>query len=227
MSGMTKELQKLFYKGEQFLDNAAADPEAASLLAERGIDAAALSEGRGLYDAAKAAVAQGEGNFATQLQATDDFKAALDASWKETQDVARILASAYEGQTEQLALLGLHKRRDESTGESEVAWPRVKTLPTYLPWARNLSARITTGDLAATAARFGYDAETVAAIAARVEAVSDLDDAQERAKAHARQSTEDRNAAAEAFKGWLKQQTVVARVALRGKKRLLELLGLR
>ncbi len=227
MPGMTKDIKDLFYKGEQFLDNAADDPEAVSLLAARGIDAAALSTGRALYDGAKAAVAQNESNFATQLQSTDDFKAAFDASWKETQDVARILASACEGQTEQLALLGLHKRRDASTGESEVAWPSIKALPSYLPWARNLYARITDGDIASTAARFGYDAATVGAMAARVEEVSDLDNAQERAKAHTRQSTQDRDAAVKAFKEWLKQQIVVARVALKGKKRLLELLGLR
>jgi hypothetical protein len=64
-------------------------------------------------------------------------------------------------------------------------------------------------------------------MAARVEQVSDLDDAQERAKAWARQSTVERDQAVAAFKTWLDQQIVVARVALKGKKRLLELLGLR
>ncbi len=227
MPGMTKKIQKLFYKGEQFMDNAADDPEAASLLATRGIDAARLAEGRALYDGAKAAVSQDESSFATQLQSTDDFKIAFAASWEETQDTARILASAYEGQIEQLALLGLHKRRDASTGAREVAWPVEKVLANYLPWARNLYARLSEGDMAATAAQFGYDAEAVAAMAARVEAVSDMDNAQERAKAHAQQSTVDRDEATADFKKWLDQQVIIARVALKGKKRLLALLGLR
>jgi len=34
MAGMTKQIGKLFYAGEQFLDNAAADPEAHVLLAK-------------------------------------------------------------------------------------------------------------------------------------------------------------------------------------------------
>jgi hypothetical protein len=41
------------------------------------------------------------------------------------------------------------------------------------------------------------------------------------------QSTQARDQAVAAFKTWLDQQFVVARVALRGKARLLELLGLR
>jgi hypothetical protein len=227
MSGMTKKIQKLFYTGEQFLDNAEADPEASDLLATRGIDAAVLAQGRTLYDAAKLAVAQCEAAFATQLQATDDFKKAFDASWAETQDLARILAEACRGQIEPLTLLGLHKRRDASTGESELAWPRAKALLSYMPWARNLYARLALVEMAATAARFGYTAEDLAAMAARVETVSELDDAQERAKAHARQATLDRDEAVAAFKAWLDQQVVVARVAFKGRKRLLQLLGLR
>ena len=227
MAGMTKKLKKLFYAGERFLDNAAADPEACTLLARRGVDDAALTGGRTLYDTIKAAVAQNEAHFATQLQATDDYLLAFDASWDETQDLARILAEVYQGQSEALVLLGLHQRRDKSTGESEIAWPRAKALITYLTWARNLYARLAEGKFAETVARFGYPAEEIATMAGRVEMVSDLDDAQERAKAHMRQSTLERDEAAAAFKAWLDQQTVVARVALKGKKRLLELLGLR
>jgi len=227
MAGMTKKIGKLFYAGEQFLDNAAADPEASALLATRGIDADVLAEGQALYDDAKSAVAASAAGYAAQLQATDDYLEAFDASWEETQDLARILAEVYQGQTEALVLLGLHKRRDESTGESEIAWPRAKSLITYLPWARNLYARLAEPEFAETVARFGYPAEEIATMAGRVETVSDLDDAQERAKAHARQSTVERDAAVAAFKAWLDQQTVVARVAFRGKKRLLQLLGLR
>ncbi len=43
----------------------------------------------------------------------------------------------------------------------------------------------------------------------------------------AQQSSVDRDEAVEAFKKWLDQQVIVARVALKGKKRLLALLGLR
>ena len=227
MPRTTKAIEKLFYTGEQFLDNAAQDSEARTLLAARGIDAAVLTPGRALYDAAKTAVAQGEADFAAQLQATDDFKVALALSWTEIQDLARVLAAAYAGQTEPLARLGLHQRRDKSTGESEIAWPLDKTLPHYLAWARNLTARLTEPDLAATAARFGYTAEAITAMAARLETVSDRDDTQERIKAPARQSTQARGQAVAVFKTWLDQQFVAARVALRGQTRLLELLSLR
>ncbi len=227
MTGLNKAIQKLFYAGEQFLDNAANDPEASVLLARRGLDAAELAEGRTLYEAAREAVARNEANFAAQLQATDDLNQAFATSWAETQDLARLLATAYQGQIEALTLLGLHKRRDASTGESEIAWPKDKTLPSFLPWARNLYARLTEADMAATAARFGYTPEDLAAQAARVEQVSDLDDAQERLKAHTRQSTLERDQAVTAFQVWLSQQITIARVALKGKRRLLELLGLR
>lgn len=227
MPGRTKKIEKLFGDGEQFMDNAANDPEASVLLARRGLDAAELSIGRTLYDAAKAAVAQSEANFAAQLQATQDFEAAFDASWIETQDLARILASLFSDQIEALTLLGLHKRRNASTGASEIARPRNKTWPHYLAWARNLYARLSDPNLAAAVSRLGYTAEALAAQAARLETANELNNAQERAKAHARQSTLERNEAVAAFKVWLDGQIIVARVALKGRKRLLELLGLR
>jgi hypothetical protein len=227
MPGITKEIQKLFYTGEQFMDNTAADPEASALLRERGIDDVVLAEGRALYEAARAATAANEASFAAQLQATDDLKQVFEASWAETQDLAHILATVFEGQIAALTLLGLHKRRDASTGASEIAWPQNKSLPFYLAWARNLYARLAEVDLGAGIAPFGYSAEVLADMAARVEQVSDLDNAQERAKAWARQSTVERDEAVAAFKAWLDQQIVIARVALKGKKRLLELLGLR
>jgi len=227
MPGMTKELQTLFYAGRQFMDNAAADPEASALLSARGIDAAKLQGGETLYGSAIAAVADNGTAFATQIQATDDFNLAFDASWEETQDLARILASAYEGQSEELVLLGLHQRRDSSTGASEIAWPQSKALPAYLPWARNFYARLAEGAFVEMAAAFGYPAEEIAAMSGRVEEVGNLDNAQERAKAHTRQSTEDRDREAAAFKAWFGRQKIVARVALKNKKRLLELLGLR
>ncbi|MCP4538955.1 MAG: hypothetical protein GY832_17610, partial [Chloroflexi bacterium] len=81
--------------------------------------------------------------------------------------------------------------------------------------------------MASTAAQFGYDAEAVATMAAHVEKLDELDDTQERAKAHAQQLTVERDEAVAAFKKWLDQQIIVARVALKGKKRLLAFLGLR
>ena len=50
--------------------------------------------------------------FAAQLGATDACNAAFDEAW----DLAHFCAVLLEGRMETLALLGLHKRRDESTG---------------------------------------------------------------------------------------------------------------
>ena len=226
MAGSSKEIIKLLQSGELFINNAS-KPEVQLLLAQQGIDNGRLAEGDGLLVAAKTAVQISHETFAQQLQATDTLKAALDVSWAESNDLAKVMAAILKGQTESLALLGLHKRRDETTGESELAWPKRKALAFYVDWARNLYFEIQKAPLDATAAARGYSAARLAAMADRVEEVSKANEGQELAKARAAQATVDRDTAVAAFKAWYDPQKLQAKIALKEHPRLLILLGLK
>ncbi len=132
------------------------------------------------------------------------------------------------GQTESLVLMGLHKKRDASTGKSEVAWPRQRNLVDFLPWARALyTTAQENAEVAATLADFGYAAERVSAEAAAVPALAQADSEQEIAKAEMQQSTVERDEAEQVLKAWLRKAETVAKLALKDKRQLLELMGLR
>jgi len=63
--------------------------------------------------------------------------------------------------------------------------------------------------------------------AAEVEAVAEADGAQEIAKAEAQQSTVERDEAVEALQAWVSKAKTVAKLALKDKRQLLELMGMR
>jgi hypothetical protein len=77
----------------------------------------------------------------------------------------------------------------------------------------------------AALADFGYDADKIAAERAKIEAYDQANQAQEMAKGSAQQATQDQDAALAAMNDWVAQYLKIAKVALRGKKQLLEKIG--
>ena len=74
-------------------------------------------------------------------------------------------------------------------------------------------------------ADFGYDADRLAAERAKIEAFDTANQAQEMAKGAAQQATQDQDAALAKMNEWVAQYLKIAKVALRGKKQLLEKIG--
>ena len=228
MPGMTKALEGLLHRTEAFITNGQANDKVAAAMAEYGYDADRWAEGQALLDEAHAQVRANEEAFAAQLGKTDVFNAAFDEAWDQTQSLAHLCAVLFEGQTETLRLLGLHKRRDETTGESEIAWPQDRALTHFLPWARNLYAKAEDNEEVSTLlADFGYPAERLSEEGAKVEAMAQADSEQEIAKAEAQQSTVARDEAVDALRAWLRKAETVAKIALDDQRQLLELMGLR
>jgi len=229
MPGMTKALERTMGRAERFLVQAQANQEILVVMEPYGYDAGRWAEGEALLSQLKEKVSANESAFAKQLGATDAFNLIFDEVWDQAQSLARLCATLFEGDTETLALLGLHKRRDEETGESEIAWPRRKgALYHFVSWARHLySAAQENESIAIVLADFGYPADRLAQEAAEVEAMMETDSQQEQAKALAQMSTEERDLAADALRTWLRRAEMVARMTLKGQRQLLELLGLR
>lgn len=228
MPGMTKALERFLHRAEEFIANGQANDAVAAAMAQYGYDADRWAGGQALLDEAHAQVRANEAAFAAQLGKTDAFNAAFDEAWDQTQSLAHLCAALFEGQTETLRLLGLHQRRNETTGESEIAWPQNRGLLHFLPWARNLYAQAQdNAEVAALLADFGYPVERLGEEAAEVEAVAQADGEQEIAKAEAQQSTVVRDEAVDALRTWLRKAETVAKIALQDQRQLLELMGLR
>ena len=228
MPGMTKKLESLLRHAEEFITNGQSSAEVAEKMAAYGYDDARWAEGQALLDAAREQVRANEAAFATQLGKTDAYNAAFDEAWDQAQSLARLCAELFQGQTETLRLVGLHAKRDKSTGESEIAWPRQRTLAHFLAWARNLYATVQkNSEAAATLADFGYPAGRLSEEAAEVEAMAQADSQQEIAKAETQQSTVERDEAVENLGVWMRKAETVAKLSLKDKRQLLELMGLR
>lgn len=186
--------------------NSLADPEIKAAVAQFGFTTAKLNKGKALYDAALAAVNAQKSGKGTQKDATAQLKAALTEARDAYQALAKVARATLskEDQTK----LGLGK---EPRGTAA-----------FIAAGYNLFDNA--GDVPSLA-DFGYDADRLAAERAKIEAYDQANQAQEMAKGSAQQATQDQDAALAAMNDWVAQYVKIAKVALRGKKQLLEKIG--
>ncbi len=228
MAGMTKVLKQLLYKTEQMISNGQSHPDVSAAMAAYGYDATRWGEGQALVDAARSTTQANAEAHAAQLGATDAFHALYDEVWDQSQDLARLCANLFEGNTETLSLLGLHKRRDKTTNASELAWPTTRGLADFLPWASNLYKTAESNSAVSTMlATFGYSAVRLSEEAGELASLTQVDNAQEIAKAENQHSIVARDNAIDALQAWSRQTEMVAKIALKDNRQLLELMGLR
>lgn len=228
MPGMTKSLQQLLYKTEQMISNGQSHPDVSAAMAVYGYDAIRWGEGQAFVDAAKSATQANAEAHAAQLGATDAFHTLYDEVWDQGQSLARLCANLFEGNIETLSLLGLHKRRDKTTGASELAWPTNRGLTEFLPWASNLYKTAETNSTVSTMlATFGYSAVRLGEEATELASLTQVDNAQEIAKAENQHSIVARDNTVDALQAWSRQTEMVAKMALKDDRQLLELMGLR
>ena len=186
--------------------NSLADPEIKAAVAQFGFTTAKLNKGKALYDAALAAVNAQKSGKGAQKDTTAQLKAALTDARDAYQALAKVARAALS--KEEQAKLGLGK---EPRGTAQFI-------------AAGYTLFDNAGDVTALA-DFGYDAERLAAERAKIEAYDQANQAQEMAKGSAQQATQDQDAALAAMSEWVAQYVKIAKVALRGKKQLLEKIG--
>ena len=189
------------------ITNSLADPEIKAAVAQYGYTTAKLNAGKALYDIALAAVNAQKTGKGEQKVATADLKAAEKEARDAYQAAAKVARAALPA--EELAKLGL-------TGKE----PR--------DIAGFLQAAYTLFDNAADSGSlvdFGYDDERIAAERDKIEALDATNQRQEMAKGASQQATQDQDAALAKLNDWVAQYLKIAKVALRGKKQLLEKIG--
>jgi len=189
------------------ITNSLADPEIKAAVAQYGYTTTKLNAGKKLYDTALAAVNAQKSGRGNQKTATADLKAKEKDARDAYQAAAKVARAALD--KDGLAKLGLAGKEPRGT-------------------AGFIQAGYTLFDNAAESgllAEFGYDADRLAAERAKIEAFDQANQAQEMAKGAAQQATQDQEAALKAMNDWVAQYLKIAKVALRGKKQLLEKIG--
>jgi hypothetical protein len=170
-----------------------------------------LNEGMALVEAAEAASNTQTVKAGAQKTATETFLDARAAAKDAYQALAKLARAVYVHDPAHITALGL----DGPAPKQTMAF---------------LGAAFTLFDNAATLsalADYGYDAARLASERAKITAMSEADNAQEIAKGEAQQATVEAESALKAMNEWIAQYRKILRIALRGKKQLLEWLGIK
>jgi hypothetical protein len=188
--------------------NSLSDLEIQERVGGFGYPAAKLEAGRALYDAALAAVnasraAAGEQQASTQALAQAD-KSARDAYLS----LAQVARAVFGRDKAQLTALGLGGAVPKDTAGF------VAAASTLFDNARTLPLT-----------EYGYDLEKLESERAKIAAYDESNLQQESAKGAAQQATREQDSALQALDDWTAQYLKIAKVALRGKKQLLEKIG--
>ena len=209
--GMTKDQTKIVRETEQLLHDARYNPHFAEMMRERGYNEESWAYGENLLGAAKTAGHAKEKAEAAKLGATNAYERQRDKSWKQSSMLAKACETLFQGNMEWLGELGLHGKRKDGNGTSQIARPKKSAkLEIVVAWQRLLfeTAQVNT-QIASILAANGFPAEMLAQGASSVEGLVQSNHRQEQAKATAMQRRKERDMAFKALIQWLRcaQQT--------------------
>lgn len=204
--GFTKEQKSIIGETERLLDEAQQDPSFAEKMQARGYNEESWIYGQALLDAAKAAGRAKEQAESTKLGATNTYTYQRDQIWEQSSSLARTCTVLFQGQTDWLNALGLHGRRKNGNGTSQISRPNKSgRLDLVVAWQRNLfDVAQNHAEIAPILATNGFPADLLAQGAAEVEALVQTNNAQERAKIASVQRRKERDAAFKALTQWLR-----------------------
>ena len=200
-------IAKQLNKAQLAIANSLADTEISTAVAAYGYDTAKLNAGMALYTTALTAVNAQAAAKGDQKAATAEVKAKQKIARDAYQAAAKVARAALD--EEGLTTLDLTGSEPRDT-------------------AGFIQAGYTLFDNAKESgllADFGYDTARITAERAKIADFDAANQAQEAAKGAAQQATQEQDAALAAMNDWTAQYLKIAKVALRGKKQLLEKIG--
>ena len=195
--GFTQEQKAIIGETERLLHEARYDPAFAENMRERGYNEESWAYGESLLNTAKGAGRAKEKAESTKLGATNSYMSQREKMWQQSSSLARTCVVLFQGQTDRLNALGLHKRRKNGNGTSEISRPRrTAKLDEVVAWQRNLfEVAQNQPEIAAALATNGFPAEMLEQGASEVEALVRANNVQEQAKTAAVQRRKERDAA--------------------------------
>ncbi|MBI5953667.1 MAG: hypothetical protein HY865_18590 [Chloroflexi bacterium] len=188
--------------------NSLSDLEIKELVGSFGYTVARLEAGRALYEAALAAVNAGTAASGGQQASTQALAQAEKSARDAYQSLAQVARAVFGRDKAQLAALGLSGSVPKDTAG-------------FVAAAYTLFDNVRTMQLA----EYGYDVERLESERAKIAAYDESNLQQESAKGAAQQATREQDSALQALDDWTAQYLKIAKVALRGKKQLLEKIG--
>jgi hypothetical protein len=188
--------------------NSLSDPEILELVGQYGYTVAKLEAGKELYESALEAVNEGRAASGEQQASTQALAEAEKSARDAYQSLAKVARAVFGRDKGQLTALGLDGTAPKDT-------------------AGFIAAAYTLFDNAQSAplAEYGYDSARLQSECAKIAAYDEANQRQESAKGAAQQATREQDSALQALDEWTAQYLKIAKVALRGKKQLLEKIG--
>ena len=193
------------------IGNSLSDAEIQSLVAEFGYPEAKLGAGNILHDAALTAVNASKAVAGAQQQSTQALAQAEKTARDAYQALAKVARAVFIKDKAQLAALGLTGAAPKDTAGFLAAayalFDNAQSVPAL--------------------ADYGYEDSKLRSERAKIAACDSANQNQEAAKGAAQQAAREQDAALKALDEWTAQYLKIAKVALRGKRQLLEKLGVR
>jgi len=196
------------------IQNTLADTGILTAVAAYGYSVEKINAGKGVYDRAVAAVNAQIAATGAQRETTAAMEAAKKAAYTAYQSLAKVARAIFIQDKSKLTRLGLTGTMPKSTAG-------------FLTAAYALFENASTPEIQSLLVNYGYDSAKLQSERALVEAYDTANRIQEQAKGAAQQATRDQEAALKELDQWYSQYIKITRVALQGKKELLEKLGIR
>jgi len=196
------------------ISNTLADAEIKALVEGYGYTEERMREGVALHDAAEKSVNAQTAAAGAPREVTATTESAKKDARDAYQALAQVARALFAHDPAQLATLGVTGAAPRSTAGLLTAG--------YALFDNALGVEAVRTALAG----YGYDEARLRNERERVAAFDRANQAQEAAKGAAQQATREQDAALAALDDWVAQYLKIAKVALRGKKQLLEKLGL-
>lgn len=214
MSRSKKSISERLNAAQLAINNTLADAEIQAAVAGFGYSVEKINEGKGSYDRAVAAVNSRVAADGVQQISSASLETAKLKAHAAFQSLAQVARAIFVRDKSKLTLLGL-------TGAMPKATAR------FLTTAYTLFENAAKPEILPLLLTRGYDSAKLQSERAWIEAYDAANRNQEQAKGAAQQATRVQDAALDELDLWHNQYIKIARVALRGKKELLEKLGIR
>ncbi|MCB9077488.1 MAG: hypothetical protein H6631_07845 [Anaerolineaceae bacterium] len=204
--GFTQEQKTIIGETERLLHEARYNPYFAERMRTRGYNEEGWAYGESLLDTAKAAGRAKEQADSAKLGATNAYERQREQAWQQSSALARTCVVLFQGHTDRLNALGLHGRRKDGSGTSQISKPRkTANLDLVVVWQRNLfEVAQNHTEIASALAKNGFPTETLVQGAAEVEGLVRANNVQEQAKSAIGQRRKERDVAFKVLVQWLR-----------------------
>jgi len=196
------------------LANVTANNTIKTALADFGYTDDRMAQGQALYNTALTAQHQQKAEYADQISATDALNQTWETAHASYMRLVKVARVALKDNAGALTRLGLNGKRKRS-------------LSGWLLQAQQFYTNLLNApDLVEAMKQFGMTPAKLKAAQAEALAVEAANQAQEKEKGEAQNSTKTRDAALDALNDWFSDFVAIARVALEESPQLLESLGI-